>query len=425
MPKQVIVLGAGIVGVCTALHLQSRGLKVILVDRKRPGGETSFGNAGLIQREAMEPYPFPQGMRKLAKIALMRDPAIQYRLSYVFRTAFRLNMYRRNSLVRRYAPIAAAYGRLVARSTGEHWPLIEASASNDLIETRGWKRIYRSSREFDRAAEAALRGSRDYGIDTTILDGAELAAAEPALMRRLAGAVFYRNSWSVKNPGELVLRYGRLFEDRGGIVLIGDADSLREEPAGWSVVADQQRISAAAAVIALGPWSDRLARKLGYHFPLFIKRGYHRHYRCEAMPHTPLLDVKNGYLLAPMTVGLRLTTGAEVSPVHAEPTSDQLIHASAAAAQLLPLGDPCDDGPWMGSRPCVADMLPIMGAGSRHRGLWFNFGHGHQGLTLGPVTGRLLAEMLSGENSSLDIAPYSPDRFKRHGGLHERMPNTA
>lgn len=166
-------------------------------------------------------------------------------------------------------------------------------------------------------------------------------------------------------------------------------------------------------VIAAGPWSAELTRALGYRLPLFVKRGYHMHYAMEAKRplNNWLADLETGYLLAPMRAGIRLTTGAELARRDAAPTPVQLARAEAVARGLFPLGPRLDAAPWLGSRPCTVDMLPVIGAAPRHEHLWFAFGHGHQGLTLGPVTGRLLAELMSGEDPCCDPAPFSAARF--------------
>ena len=140
-------------------------------------------------------------------------------------------------------------------------------------------------------------------------------------------------------------------------------------------------------------------RPLGYSIPLNVKRGYHLHLtaRGNAVLHHPVLDSDRGYLLAPMNRGIRLTTGVEFA--HRDAPSDpiQVERALPRAHALFPLGDPIDAKPWKGARPCLPDMLPVIGKAPRHPGLWFDFGHQHHGLTLGPATGRLLAEMMTGE----------------------------
>jgi D-amino-acid dehydrogenase len=168
-------------------------------------------------------------------------------------------------------------------------------------------------------------------------------------------------------------------------------------------------------VIALGPWAEVLTRALGYDLPLAVKRGYHMHYRPagEAKLHHPLLDTERGYFLAPMRRGIRLTTGAEFALRDAMKTPVQLARAEPIARNLFPLAERLDTDPWMGSRPCTPDMLPVIGRAPRHAQLWFNFGHAHHGFTLGPASGRLLAELITGETPFVDPAPFAPERLER------------
>lgn len=212
-------------------------------------------------------------------------------------------------------------------------------------------------------------------------------------------------------PGALVRHYADLLRQLGGEWVCGDAATLQQQGSGWQVRTASGVVQAPHVVVALGPWSDALVRRLGYRFPLFIKRGYHQHYSGSGALHQPLLDAERGYVVAPMRQGWRITTGAEFAHIDAPATPVQLRAAEACARELLPLGHAIDAEPWLGARPCIADMLPIMGAAPRHRGLWFNFAHAHQGFTLGPVAGRLLAELISGEAPFVDPAPYSPARF--------------
>jgi D-amino-acid dehydrogenase len=172
-------------------------------------------------------------------------------------------------------------------------------------------------------------------------------------------------------------------------------------------------VEAPAAVIALGPWSDTVTRKLGYRLPLAVKRGYHMHFRSEGGTrlNRPVLDAENGFLITPMSRGIRLTTGAEFALRDAPPTPLQLAAVEPLARGMFPLGQPVDAAPWMGCRPCTPDMMPVIGAAPGHDGLWFDFGHAHHGFTLGPVSGRLLAEMMTGEQPFVDPTPFRAERL--------------
>ena len=411
MSSSVLVLGAGMVGTCTALHLQQRGFEVTLVDRRAPGLETSFGNAGLIQREAVEPYAFPREAGFVLKAALGRGAEVNWHLRGLWQMARPLLRYWRHSHPQSHARATEAYSRLIGHATDEHAPLLAAAGAEDLVAREGFRFVFRTPQALHDAVQRARALEDQFGVRHHAEDGAALARAEPALHQSLAGAVHWLDPWAVRDPGALVQRYADLFAARGGRVLTGNARTLQATVAGWSVLTHEGRIDAQQAVLALGPWADGIVRALGYRFPLFIKRGYHQHYPAAPTVHQPMLDAERGYVLAPMRRGLRLTTGAEFAPIDAPPTPVQLDKAEALARELVDLGAPLPESPWLGARPCTADMLPVMGPAPRHRGLWFNFGHAHQGFTLGPVAGRLLAEMIEGGRTWIDPTPYLPARF--------------
>lgn len=411
MTSPVIVIGAGMVGTCTALHLQRRGHAVTLVDRGEPGRETSYGNAGIIQREAVEPYPFPREWGKLFSVALGQGADVNYHLGALPGLAAPLWRYWANSRADRHAALTQGYAQLIAHCLDEHAPLIEAAGADDLVTREGYRAVFRRPASLAQAVERAQRLSALYGIGYEVMDSAALSAAEPALRRPLAGAIHWTQPWSVSSPGDLVSRYAALFERKGGRLLRGDADTLRADGSGWALSTAEGPVGAEHVVLALGPWSGSLLGRLGYRFPLFVKRGYHRHYVGGQAPRLTLLDADGGLVLAPMRQGVRITTGAEFANLGAPPTPVQVDKAYALASEWLDLPQPVEPTPWMGARPMTADMLPVMGAAPRHRGLWFNFGHGHQGFTLGPVSGRLLAELIDGVPPVVDPAPYAPARF--------------
>lgn len=411
-PTGALVLGAGMVGVCTALHLQAKGVQVALVDRRGPGQETSHGNAGVIQQEAVAPYPFPFDTATLLNAALRRGADIHWHASALPRLLPHLLRYAWHSLPRHHTAIAQAYSRLIAHATGEHQPWIDAAGAQHLVTRQGFRFAYRTPRALAQAVADAQAVHTAHGVPFDVLDAPTLALAEPALRPGpLAGALHFTSPWSVSDPGGLVARYARLFVKRGGTLVQGDAHTLKPHAGGWRVRSDNGWLDAAHAVVALGPWSGALVQRLGCAVPLFVKRGYHQHHTAPLPLNLPLLDAERGYVLAPMRRGLRLTTGAELARLDSPPTPVQLGRAQACAQELLDLGPAVDPTPWLGNRPCMVDMLPVIGPAARQPGLWFNFGHGHQGFTLGPVSGRLLAEQITGQPTVVDPTPYWPARF--------------
>ena len=413
MRADAVVLGAGIVGISVALHLQARGRSVVLLDRRGAAEETSFGNAGLIQREGVYPYGFPHDFGALLRYGLNRTIDAHYHLTALFDLAPFLWKYWRHSRRERHAQIAREYSRLIEHCVTEHDALAIEAGAMHLLQRKGWMRVFRTERERDKRFAEAAAWRTDFGINFSELNQKQLQEEEPHLAPFLVGALHWTDPVSVIDPQGLALAYLRLFESRGGRFLQGNALSLKEEGKGWSLRTADGPLQAGAAVVALGPWADVVTRALGYDLPLAVKRGYHMHYRVagKAMLNHPILDTERGYCLAPMQHGVRLTTGAEFALRDAIRTPVQLGRAEPIARELFPLAERLDNEPWMGARPCTPDMMPIIGKAPRHATLWFAFGHAHHGLTLGPVTGRLIGEMVAGETPFIDPAPYRPERF--------------
>ena len=413
--SDVIVLGAGMVGVSVAIHLQRRGRSVLLLDRREPGRETSYGNAGIIQSEAVRPYSFPHDIQTLVRIARNRSTDARYHLRALPGYVPALARYWWHSAPRRYRQIVADYATLIGPSVAEHADLVAAAGAGGLVERKGYYKLYRGNAALGAALADAELVRAEFGIPHSALGAADVARLEPDLRLSMAGALHWPEPWTVRDPGGLVAAYAADFASLGGAIGIADAATLRRSGSGWRVETRDGPAEASEAVLALGPWAGEATRRLGYALPLFVKRGYHMHYRPagDAKLNNWLYDGDHYYLITPMARGVRLTTGAEFAAHAAPPTPDQLEAAELVARELFPLGDRVDSGPWLGARPCTPDMKPVIGPAPRHRGLWFAFGHAHHGFTLGPVTGRLIAEQMTGETPLVNLSPFAAERFGR------------
>jgi D-amino-acid dehydrogenase len=408
-----IVLGAGIIGISVALHLQQRGKSVVLVDRRGAAEETSYGNAGLIQREGVYPYGFPHDYGALVRYGMNRTIDAHYHPSAVLSLAPFLWKYWHFSRPARHEKIAHIYSHLIEHCVTEHDKLAQAAGATGFLKRTGWMKVFRTERERDVRYAEATRWNQEYGLNFRTLDRDALREEEPHLAPVLVGGLHWIDPVCVNDPQGLALAYLALFEKNGGTLLQGNAASLAQSGTGWSVRTGDGNVTAKDAVIALGPWADTATQALGYDLPLAVKRGYHMHYRAagHAKLNHPVLDHERGYFLAPMQQGIRLTTGAEFAHRDAIRTPVQLGRAEPIARDLFPLAERLDTEPWMGARPCTPDMLPIIGPAPKHKNLWFSFGHAHHGLTLGPVTGRLMADLVTGATPFVDPSPYRADRF--------------
>ncbi|MEX0606816.1 MAG: FAD-dependent oxidoreductase, partial [Halofilum sp. (in: g-proteobacteria)] len=238
MARDIIVLGAGMVGVSVAYHLVLRGHRVCLVDRREPGRETSFGNAGIIQREAVEPYAFPQDYKTLLRFLANRSIDVRYRPPGVAASAGPLLSYWWHSFPTRYERIVPEYASLIALSTQAHTPMIEAAGAEDLVRKQGWLELYRTSGALARRAERARTVHARYGVEFEVLDREAVLALEPHLAPVVAGAIHWQNSWTVASPGDLVKAYAELFTAEGGTLHQGAISGLETGKSGWSVTTE-------------------------------------------------------------------------------------------------------------------------------------------------------------------------------------------
>jgi D-amino-acid dehydrogenase len=406
-----VVLGAGIVGTSIALHLVKRGLAVAMVDRRPPGEETSYGNTGVIG-STIYPAAFPRNLASLLRAALKRAPEANYHASFLPRVLPWLLAFREASSPDRRAETARLMRPLMARAVAEHQALIAESGAARYLRKTGLLTLYRSNRALSELwRELAL--AVELGVAIKFYEAHQVRGLEPHLAPVFQAAVHWPEVASLSDPFAVTRAYAARFAALGGVALTGDARSLHRAAGRWRVDTSEGPVDADAAVIALGPWAPDVLVPRGIDLPLAVKRGYHRHFRARGNTGIarPVIDVENGYAFSPMEQGIRLTTGAEFADRDAGPTPVQLGRVELIARSLFALGEPVEQTPWMGSRPCFADSRPVIGRAPGHPGLWLAYGHGHVGLTLGPVTGRLIAEMIAGDVPFCDPAPYGAERF--------------
>jgi D-amino-acid dehydrogenase len=407
-----IVLGAGIVGTCVALHLAKRGLAVALVDRAGVGEQTSFGNAGIIEGNTIFPPAFSSDLAALLRIALKRAGEANYHLSFLPKIAPWLLAFRVASQPQRLIETAHLIRPLFASAVREHEALLSEAGAGHYLRKTGWLKVYRKARsfaglrrEFDLAAE--------FGLPLQALDLGGAQALEPSLSPVFEHAVLWPQAASVSNPYGVTRAYAASFRALGGVMVAGDARSLHRSGQHWRVETDEGGLDAPQVVVALGPWAGDWLTSVGLRLPFAVKRGYHRHFTAQgnAALTRPVLDADVGYVITPMEMGIRMTTGVEFAPRDAPPTPVQFDRVMPRARELFPLGPRADDTTWMGCRPCVPDSRPVIGRAPGLNGVWLAIGHAHWGLTLGPATGRLISEMMAGETSFVDPAPYRAERF--------------
>lgn len=414
MGKHVVVLGAGIVGVCCALELQRRGLSVTLVDRQEPGLETSLGNAGVIARSSLMPFNHPGLWAQLPRLLKNDTVQFRYKLSYLAQNLGWAARFLLNARPAVFRQTVEALDGLIRLSAPEHLRLLNESGAAHRLRDTGWIFLYRSEQGWN-SGELSRKTFAQYQVPTQVLQPAELAEIEPALAPIFRRALWIQGSYSVNDPHEVVAAYAGLFRRSGGAFQRLAASAIRREGQGWVVqgVQGSESIAADRLVVALGPWSKGLLKTADIDLPMAFERGYHMHYSGAdgAGLTRPVYDTGGGYVLSPMARGLRLTTGVELDACEAPARPLQLDLAEARAREAFPLDQRLDAEAWLGRRPTLPDSRPMIGEAPRHPGLWLALGHQHIGFSTAPGTAKILGELMCGDGAVSRHEAFRPGRF--------------
>ena len=406
----VIVLGAGIVGVSAAYAARQRGMSLTLVDRREPGSETSYGNAGILSSGSILPLNKPSLWKALPSYLTNRHAALRWDPAWAVRNIDWLVRFLANAAPSRTRPRATALHGLIGASLKLHreW-IVRADAAQRIRET-GWLKAWRSDAVGAAKAEQAFLA--EYGIASQLLDRQAISALEPNIVPLYKVGLLHTQTASVDSPGAVVKAYARMFAGAGGQIRASEIKSIVPEGEGWRVVLADGEISARHVVVALGPWSADLLRPLGYRVPMAFERGYHREFKPNAARPLlrPIHDAEGSFLMTPMENGIRVTSGVELTTRDAPSSFAQLDAVVPVARGVVEFGEAVGE-PWRGARPTLPDSLPMIGPAPRHSGLWLSFGHQHIGFTTGPATGVAIAAMIGGETPPFDVGPFSPSRY--------------
>ena len=411
-PQAVIVVGAGIVGVATALFLQEDGHSVTLVDPRSPGSGTSSGNAGIISVASIQPIVTRDTLKKLP--ALLTDPLSPLRVRWRHLPTL-APWLARAALASREATVERAMigiQALAARAFRAHEVLIQRAGAGDLLRSKGWIKAALDQAGFDRFLEAERPLLDRFEVPYEVLDRGALHDLEPALGSEVRAGLWLTSNREITHPQAYTERLAALFFERGGHQERREVRGLAFEAGKVAGVnTTEGTIRGDALVIAAGAFSRKLAAEAGHKVPLETERGYHLMLP-KSLPSLgrPIYCMNPGFVLAPMDHGLRLTSGVELASLAAPPDFTWPRRFLPAARRYLPSLDDRVVSEWQGCRPSLPDSLPVIGRARRHSNVYLAFGHQHLGLTLGPVTGRIVADLVADRDPGLDLGPYAPDR---------------
>lgn len=411
MTRSVLVLGAGMVGVCCGLALQKRGFAVTLIDRKPPGSETSYGNAGVLARSSIVPLNNPGLWSKLTGYLGNRHPALNLDWRRALTRSGWLLRFLWEARPSQAAARIAALDSLTASTVARHRELMEAAGVTHRLRETGTLKLWRTE-EGHAAAKAEQDFLARHGIASQALDRQGISAIEPALKPIFPAGLLIPSNASVDSPGAVTAAYAALFSQRGGTIVQSDIRALTRGAGGWQVETAKGVHDADLAIVALGPWSGDILKPLGLDPKLDVERGYHRHVRPEqgAALSRPVYDVDGAYFMAPMEQGFRITSGVDLSLRDAPDDHRQIDGVTASAREAFPLAEVVGET-WRGARPTLPDSLPMIGQAPDRPGLWLAFGNQHIGFSTGPITGEILAALICGEVPPVDPKPFRPGRY--------------
>jgi D-amino-acid dehydrogenase len=409
-----IVIGAGIVGVSTAIWLQRMGIDVSLVDRGEPGMGTSFGNGGIIVPCGVAPVTAPGMIAKAPGYLANPNFPLFMRWSYLPRLLPWLLRYLSHANVADTKRIARGLATVVGDSVEQHKALSKGTRAADFLTDSDYCFAYPDQAAFDGDAFTwALR--REAGFEPELITGRAVQEYEPALGNSINLLAVMKNHAYIKAPGPYVQALATEFQANGGTLHQSEVrDFTLTEGKITAVVTDQGTLPCDNAVITTGVWSKPLMAKLGLKIPLETERGYHILFKNPSVTLRQTYMITSGKFVAtPMAEGLRVAGVVEFGGLEAGPSAAPFKLLYKQVKQNFPDLAYSEAVEWQGHRPATSDSLPVIGEIGAS-GVFAGFGHHHIGLTGGPKTGRVLAELIAGKKPNADLSVFDPHRFNQN-----------
>ncbi|MGB1390596.1 MAG: NAD(P)/FAD-dependent oxidoreductase [Paracoccaceae bacterium] len=414
--KTIAIIGAGIVGVSTAIWLQREGHRVILIDREGPAAGASHGNGGVLASCSIIPVAGPGLISKIPGMLLSPSQPLFMKWGYLPRLAPWLIRFLRTANAESVRRRAAALTPIIGDSLADHQALSEGTGAERWVVPADYLFLYNDRAHYDGDAFGwSVR--KEHGFEWDVLEGQDWRDYDPAFGPDITLAARLKNHGRISDPGAYVKALAAHAEREGAKMIRAEVeDVVRDGDRITGLRAGGETIACDDAVLATGAWSGPLAKKFGINAPLESERGYHLElWEPSVMPQAPVMVASGKFVATPMEGRLRLAGVVEFGGLNAPPSKApfQLLEKNVRA--VMPGLTWKKTVEWMGHRPSMADSIPVIGAVPGLSGAYTAFGHDHVGLTGGPKTGRILSQIISGKRPNLDLTPYSPARFSASG----------
>ena len=407
----IAIIGAGVIGLAIAESLIAEGRDVVLIDPNQPGSGCSYGNAGTIADYAVMPVGTPDVLRNLPKLLFDQSSPLAIRRAALTSLAPWLLRFVVQSLPGPTLRNARALAALLANASPNWADLAQRVGAAELLQNRGCLYLYETKAAFAKAgADMAFR--RGFGIKVDLISPADVAKLEPGLPVIEGGAAYFPNAAFLSDPGRMMLAIAAAVLPKVGFIQTR-VDTISRTGSGIILSGADLNLRAQRVIIAAGAQSRRLAAMAGDRLPLDTERGYHAEWDMAVPRLTrPACPTTRGFYLCPMQGRLRVAGTVELGGLAAPASAHRIAKLVEGARELFPdLAEPSRS--WMGFRPSMPDSLPVIGPSRGGGAIIHAFGHGHIGITLAPITARLVAAVVAGRAPEVDLAPYLPTRFGR------------
>ena len=407
---KIAVIGAGIQGICNALFLQKKGFKVTLFDRDEPGNSASYGNAGHFSPYSSVPLNRPDVMTDVPAMLLSSRGPLALKWNYVYKMIPWFLRFLLNCSERKMMHTAKNMHQILDLSLSAFDELFEAIDLNGLVENKGVLYVWNDKNLKSRELEIKIR--EELGVKQQILTPKDIHDLEPNIKPFYHGGVYYDYARHTRNPKKILLKLLDNFMKNDGKFLKLNVQELNFDDDKPVIRSDVQRFVFDKLVIACGAFSKRLTDKLHENIPLDTERGYHVHFKdCDHLISRPVVYLNRGFGMTPMEQGLRVVGTVEFGGLD-NPLSKSRIKNLIINAKDMLDGLPEHEDEWLGFRPSLPDLLPVLGPSKNYKNVFYSFGHNHLGWTLGAISGKIISKMIANESTNLNLSAYSSSRFR-------------
>lgn len=407
----VVVIGAGVIGLSAALMAQARGLSVTVVDREGPAAGASAGNAGAFAFTDILPLASPGVLRKAPKWLLDPLGPLTIPPAYALEITPWLYRFWRACSPKAVAASTIAQTALMDLSRAELEPFLSATRTLPMLRKDGNLQVYESEAEF-RASLPGWQARTAHGIGFQHMNAEEMAALQPGLSPRFIKGTFTPGWWSIADPKLYVQALAEHFRAQGGQIVIAEVTGLAPANGTVSIQTGGQALTADKVVLAAGAFSHRIAATLGERIPLETERGYNTTLPPEALDlRCQITFGGHGFVVSRLSTGIRVGGAVELGGLSLPPNYRRSEAMLRKAKAFLPSLKTEGGRQWMGFRPSLPDSLPAIGRSKASSQIVYAFGHGHLGLTQSAGTARIVADLLTDRTPPVDLTPFNPHRF--------------